>query len=127
MARTNSRKMPRQPVRKKSPLPAVLLLVWMAGLAMAFVWIQVENRKLRYSLEKEKSEVIQTRNRIRNLNAEVEKRTTKKFIDDKIELYGMALREHNDQIYKVTHFDSEGNTPAQTLRGNRDPEVVTQN
>ena len=70
MARTNSRKISRRAVKKKSPVPAVLVLLYMAGLAMCYVFFQIDNRQLNYTLESKKKEVVESRNRIRNLNAE---------------------------------------------------------
>ena len=73
MARTNSRKISRRTVKKKSPIPAVLVVLYMAGLAICYVIIQIQNKELSYTLDTKKREAVETRNRIRNLNAEVEK------------------------------------------------------
>jgi len=119
MARTNSRKINRRAIKKKSPIPAILVLLYMAGLAMCYVIIQIDNRQLSYTLETKRKDASETRNRIRNLNAEVEKLTAKRFIEAKVRQFNLGLRvpeRHIKQVYEVTHYDgSEENLSPQTL------------
>ena len=119
MARTNSRKINRRAIKKKSPIPAILVLLYMAGLAMCYVIIQIDNRQLSYTLETKRKEAGETRNRIRNLNAEVEKLTAKRFIEAKVRQFNLGLRvpeRHIKQVYEVTHYDgSEESLSPQTL------------
>ncbi|MCM8543505.1 MAG: hypothetical protein NE328_24770 [Lentisphaeraceae bacterium] len=129
MARTHSRKISRRTIKKKSPIPAVLVVLYMAGLAICYVIIQIQNKELSYSLDTNKKEAVETRNRIRNLNAEVEKYTAKKFIDGKIRQFNLGLREPEasiKQVYQVTHFDqSDGDLAPQTLKQENKVETVT--
>lgn len=129
MARTNSRKISRRAVKKKSPVPAVLVLLYMAGLAMCYVFFQIDNRQLSYTLESKKKEVVESRNRIRNLNAEVEKLTAKKFIEGKVHQFNLGLRvpeQRIKQVYEVTHFDGSGEELSpQTLKKEDKTETLT--
>ncbi len=119
MARTNSRKINRRAIKKKSPIPAILVLLYMAGLAMCYVIIQIDNRQLSYTLETKRKDALEARNRIRNLNAEVEKLTAKRFIAAKVRQFNLGLRvpeRHIKQVYEVTHYDgSEESLSPQTL------------
>ena len=129
MARTNSRKISRRAIKKKSPIPAVLVVLYMAGLAMCYVIIQIQNKELSYTLESKKKEAIETRNRIRNLNADVEKYTAKRFIERKVRQFNLGLREPEatiKQVYQVTHFeDSNDELAPQTLKQEDKVETVT--
>lgn len=129
MARTNSRKISRRTIKKKSPIPAVLVVLYMAGLAMCYVIIQIQNKELSYTLESKKKEAIETRNRIRNLNADVEKYTAKRFIEGKVRQFNLGLREPEAtirQVYRVTHFENRDNDLSpQTLKQENKVETVT--
>ena len=129
MARTNSRKINRRAIKKKSPIPAILVMLYMAGLAMCYVIIQIQNRQLSYTLETKKKEAVETRKRVRNLNVQVEKLTAKKFIEAKVRQFNLGLRVPErtiKQVYRVTHFDgNEGDPAPQTLKQDEKVETVT--
>ena len=129
MARTHSRKISRRTIKKKSPIPAVLVVLYMAGLAICYVIIQIQNKELSYTLDSKKKESVERRNRIRNLNAEVEKYTAKRFIEAKVRQFNLGLREPEaaiKQVYQVTHFEKNENglTP-QALKQVEKVETVT--
>jgi hypothetical protein len=127
MARTNSRKISRRALKKKSPLPAVMILLYMAGLCMIYVWLHMENSKLNFELEVKESEVVETQNRIRNLAAKVEMRTNRKFIFAKIKEFNMRL-EHpvEGQVVEVSHYSTDENPEHQSLReGNKEETTRT--
>ena len=91
MARTNSRKISRRGIKKKSPLPAVLLIMYMAGLCMFFVYLYMDSQRLNYELESKRHEVSESQSRIHNLTVEVEKLTSRRFVLRKIdELFGQS-------------------------------------
>ncbi|MCM8534237.1 MAG: hypothetical protein NE330_23945 [Lentisphaeraceae bacterium] len=117
MARTNSRKISRRGLKKKSPLPAVALILWVAGICMAFVYLHMNSRTLNYELEGRQTEVADTQNRIRNLTAEVEKLTGRRFILRKVTQFNLGLREPiPGQVHHVRHIESVDSLPAQRLR-----------
>ena len=123
MARTNSRKISRRGLKKKSPLPAVAIILYMAGICMAFAYFHMDSRTLSYDLEGRRGEVAETQNRIRNLTAEVEQLTARRFIMRKVEQFNLGLREPiPGQVHHVRHSESDENLPAQRLR-----EVPTDN
>ncbi|MCM8534961.1 MAG: hypothetical protein NE334_03390 [Lentisphaeraceae bacterium] len=117
MARTNSRKISRRGLKKKSPLPAVAVILWVAGICMAFVYLHMNSRTLNYELEGRQTEVTDTQNRIRNLTAEVEKLTARRFILRKVAQFNLGLREPiPGQVHHVRHIESDDSLPAQRLR-----------
>ncbi len=122
MARVSSRNTARRSVQKKSSLPSVALVLYMAGLAMYYVYLQSTNRQLHYSLEVKKKEISESRNRIRNINAEVEKLTAKRFIEAKVQQFNLGLRvpdQRIKQVYEVTHIDTNSNLPGTVEKDSR--------
>ncbi len=128
MARTNSRKISRRTVKKKSPLPAVLILLYMTALAIGYVSLIMDNQKLEYSLEHKTGEMLETQNLIRNLKAEVEKQTERGLILRKIRILNLDLAPPIDgQVITVSHMGrSEGLDP-QKLRDDKKEEITLNN
>ena len=117
MARTNSRKINRRAVKKRSPLPWIFLILYMAGLAISYVYLHINNRKLEYSYEAKQDEVTDSQNLIRNLKAEVEKMTGRSFIMAQIRKFKMKLGPAQDgQIVEVTHLNPSERLTPQSLR-----------
>ena len=117
MGRTNSRKIQRRTLKKKSPVPAVLLILWMATICMVFVYQYMPASTLDYELKAKKADVTEVHNRIRNLTAEVEKLTARRYILEKVEEFKLGLREPlPGQVYHVRHIQSGDGLPAQRLR-----------
>ena len=125
MARTNSRKIQRRGFKKKSPLPAVMLILWIATICMAFVYLHMSSSTLDFELKGKKADVTETQNRVRNLTAEVEKLTARRYILKKVEEFKLGLREPlPGQVHHVRHIDSSEGLPVQTLRGDQTEETV---
>jgi hypothetical protein len=128
MARTNSRKISRRTVKKKSPLPAVLILLYMACLAIGYVYLNMDNRKLEYSLEHKTGEVLETQNLIRNLKAEVEKQTERGLILRKIRILNLDLAPPIDgQVITVSHMSRPEDLDPQKLRDDKKEEITLNN
>ena len=128
MARTNSRKISRRTVKKKSPLPAVLILLYMAGLAISYVYLIMDNQKLEYSLEHEAGEMLETQNLIRNLKAEVEKQTDRGSIKRKIRLLNLDLAAPiHGQVIAVSHMGRKEPLDPQKLREDKNEEITLNN
>ena len=119
MARTNSRKIQRRGLKKKSPVPAVLLILWIAALCMTFVYLHMSSSTLDFELKGKKADVTETQNRIRNLTAEVEKLTGRRYILRKVTQLNLGLREPiPGQVHHVQHNDNADGLPVQSLRDN---------
>lgn len=125
MARTNSRKIQRRGLKKKSPLPAVFLILWVAALCMTFVYLHMSSSTLDYELKGKKADVAEAQNRVRNLTAEVEKLTTRKHILQKVADFKLGLNDPMPgQVFHVHHIDKSDGLPAQKLRDDISSETV---
>jgi hypothetical protein len=125
MARTNSRKISRRQVTRKSPLPALLIIVYMAGICMAYVWMHMDSARLKFTLGEQQNEIVESQNRMRNLNAEVEQLTGRRFILRKVAQFNLGLREPiPGQVHHVRYFAGEETLPVQTLRDKTEPETI---
>ena len=117
MTRTNSRKISRRGVKKKTPFFGILLVFYIAGLGMWYVGLHMKSSQLSYSLEEKRAAVAESRNRVRNLKAEVEKSTGRSFVLRKVEEFNLGLQDPlPGQVVHVRHFQS-GELPVQKLRG----------
>jgi hypothetical protein len=128
MARTNSRKIARRTMKKKSPFPAIMIVLYMAGLSLAYVYLYMGNSKLRFDLEVKKSDVTETQNYLRNLEARVAMKTDKTIIVAKIKQFNMRLdKSLEGQVIDVLHFDTSSDLPPHKLRQgiSDDPETLT--
>jgi len=125
MARTHSRKIPRRAVKKKSPLPAVLVLLYMLGLSLAYVYLYVDSSNLKSQLDGKKEMVVGSEHRMRNLNAEVEKYTRSSHIKRKVQEFNLGLRvQISGQVVDVQHFEHKKGPTAQQLREESDREAM---
>jgi cell division protein FtsL len=130
MARTNTRKIARRAVKKKNPLPAIMIVLYMAGLSLAYVSLYMGNSKLRFDLEDKESQVVESQNHLRNLAAKVEEKTNKVFIVAKIKQLGMRLDQSIEgQVINVRHFEPISDLKPHKLRegSDEDPETLTRN
>ena len=125
MARTNSRKIQRRGLRKRSPLPAIFVILWIAALCMTFVYLHMSSSTLDYELKGKKADVAEAQNRVRNLTAEVEKLTTRKHILQKVEHFKLKLKDPiPGQVFHVRHIEKSDGLPVQKLRDDLDSETV---
>ena len=117
MARTNTRKIARRTMKKKSPFPAIMIVLYMAGLSLAYVYLYMGNSKLRFDLEVKNSDVIETHNYLRNLEARVAMKTDKTIILAKITQFNMKLGVPlGGQVIDVLHFDTSSDLRPHKLR-----------
>lgn len=119
MARTHSRKISRRKAKKKNPFPAVILLVYILGLSLTYVYFYIDSANKESMLQDKKDMLADTERTLRNLETDIEKCTSKTFIMKRLKENGSDLRYPiNGQVVEMRHFDgTEGPAPERLREG----------
>ena len=119
MARTHSRKISRGKAKKKNPFPAVILLVYILGLSLTYVYFYIDSSNKESMLKGKQDLLVEKKLQLRNLETDIERYTGKSFIMKKVKEMRLGLRYHiNGQVVEVRHLEDNNNLKPQQLREN---------
>ena len=119
MARTHSRQISRKKAKKKNPFPAVLLLLYILGLSLTYVYFYIDTSNKESMLKGKQDLLAEKILQKRNLETDVERYTGKTFIMKKVKEMGLGLGYHiTGQVVEVRHLEDNNSLKPQQLREN---------